>query len=52
MKVNSVVEMMPGRACGRMTSTKAPSRLAPSTSAADSRSAGMPAMKERSSHSA
>ncbi|MNL71929.1 hypothetical protein D3C87_1971600 [compost metagenome] len=52
MKVKSAVEMMPGSACGRITSTKAPMRDAPSTSAADSRSSGMPAMNERSSHRA
>jgi hypothetical protein len=52
MKVNRAVEMMPGSACGRMTSTNASMREAPSTSAAASRSCGIPAMNERSSHSA
>jgi len=50
--VKTAVEMMPGRACGRMTSKKAPIREAPSTMAAASRSCGMPAMNERSSHTA
>ncbi len=50
--VNNAVEMMPGKACGRITSTNACIRVAPSTRAADSRSSGIAAMNERNSHNA
>ena len=52
MKVNSAVEMTPGSAWGRITSTNASIRVAPSTSAACSSSSGIAAMNERRSHSA
>ena len=47
---NTDAVTMPGPSRGRVTRMKAPNRLQPSTIAASSRSAGMPWMKPRSSH--
>ena len=52
MKVNVPVATTPGRASGSTTCSTARGRLAPSTSAASSRSSGMLWKNVRSSHSA
>ena len=46
------VSLLGPSGCGKITSKNAPMREAPSTSAAASRSCGMPAMNERSSQRA
>src|SRR6266480_2697381 len=51
MKVNVPVATTPGRASGSTTCSTARGRLAPSTSAASSRSSGMLWKNVRSSHS-